>query len=203
MSKITVDTIEPSTGTTVTLGGSGDTLSVPSGVTLNVASGGTITNSGSMSGFGKVLQVVQTHKSDTFTSTSTSFADITGLSASITPSSASNKILVLVHISGVGVPGTTQVFCQLNRDGSAIGVGDAAGNRTQTSGSTMLVNDSNSIATNAFNYLDSPSTTSSITYKIQMKVSASTGYINRSLGDTDSAGRPRGTSSITLMEIEG
>ena len=203
MSKITVDTIEPSTGTTVTLGGSGDTLSVPSGVTLNVASGGTITNSGSMSGFGKVLQVVQTHKSDTFSSTSTSFADITGLSASITPSSASNKILVLAHLSGEGVPGTTQVFCQLNRDGSAIGVGDAAGNRTQTSGSTMLVNDSNSIATNAFNYLDSPSTTSSITYKIQMKVSASTGYINRSVGDSDIAGRPRGTSSITLMEIQG
>ena len=52
MSKITVDTIEPSTGTTVTLGGSGDTLSVPSGVTLDVASGGTITNSGTASGFG-------------------------------------------------------------------------------------------------------------------------------------------------------
>jgi len=178
-------------------------INITSGNSLTIDSGATITNNGTASGFGKVLQVVQTHKSDTFTSTSTSFADITGLSASITPSSASNKILVLVHISGVGVPGTTQVFCQLNRDGSAIGVGDAAGNRTQTSGSTMLVNDSNSIATNAFNYLDSPSTTSSITYKIQMKVSASTGYINRSLGDTDSAGRPRGTSSITLMEIEG
>ena len=67
----------------------------------------------------------------------------------------------------------------------------------------MLVSDSNSITTSAFNHLDSPATTSSVTYKVQMKVVAGTGYINRSLGDTDSAGRPRGTSSITLMEIEG
>jgi len=57
MSKITVDTIEPSTGTTVTLGGSGDTLSVPSGVTLNVASGGTITNSGVCLGLGRYCRL--------------------------------------------------------------------------------------------------------------------------------------------------
>jgi hypothetical protein len=47
---------------------------------------------------GKVLQVVQTTKTDTFTTTSTSFTDVTGLSVSITPSSASSKILIFSEI---------------------------------------------------------------------------------------------------------
>jgi hypothetical protein len=48
---------------------------------------------------GKVLQVVSTTKTDTFTTTSTSFTDITGMSVSITPSSASNKILVFSYLT--------------------------------------------------------------------------------------------------------
>jgi hypothetical protein len=50
MSKIEVDAIEPQSGTTLTLGASGDTITIPSGATL--------TNSGTATGFGKVLQVV-------------------------------------------------------------------------------------------------------------------------------------------------
>jgi len=51
-----------------------------------------------LTGVGKVLQVVQTFKADSFSSSSTSFTDVTGLSVSITPSSASNKILVLCTV---------------------------------------------------------------------------------------------------------
>ena len=56
MSKITVDTVEPATGTSLTLGASGDTITVPAGATLT--NSGTMTNSGTATGFGKVLQVV-------------------------------------------------------------------------------------------------------------------------------------------------
>ena len=76
MSKINVDTLEPSTGTTLTLGASGDTITIPSGAT--------ITNSGTATGFGKVLQVVNATKSDTNSTTSHS-AVTTGLEGTITP----------------------------------------------------------------------------------------------------------------------
>jgi hypothetical protein len=85
MSKIEVDAIEPQSGTSLTLGASGDTITIPSGATL--------TNSGTATGFGKVLQVVTATYSTQATTSSTTFAD-SGLTASITPSSASNKVLV-------------------------------------------------------------------------------------------------------------
>jgi hypothetical protein len=87
MSKIEVDTIEPQSGTSLTIGASGDTITIPSGAT--------ITNSGTATGFGKVLQVVSTTVSASRSTSSATYVDISGASASITPSSASNKILVL------------------------------------------------------------------------------------------------------------
>ena len=152
---------------------------------------------------GKVLQVVQTYKTDTASTTSTSFTDVSGFSASITPSSTSNKILVLTTIGGQAASGVTQIYFRLDRNGSAVGVGDAAGNRQQISGATVYVPDNNVMGTTAFNYLDSPSTTSLLTYKIQFRVDAGTGYVNRSNDDSDLTSRGRGTSSITLMEIQG
>ena len=77
MGTIFVDNLEPQSGTSLTLGASGDTLTIPSGCTIS--------NSGTASGFGKIGQVVSvTHTADQ-TSTSTSFAYVTNLNASITP----------------------------------------------------------------------------------------------------------------------
>jgi hypothetical protein len=67
MSKIEVDAIEPQSGTSLTLGASGDTITIPSGATL--------TNSGTATGFGKVLQVVTSSTNTQQTSTSASFVD--------------------------------------------------------------------------------------------------------------------------------
>ena len=196
MSQLSVDSVIPQSGTTVTLGASGDTINIPSGVTM--------TNSGTASGFGKVLQVVQTYKTDTSSTTSTSFTDVSGLSANITPASTSNKILVLVTIAGAGQASVSQAWFRLNRNGSVVGVGDAAGNRKQISGSSIYNTDNNvSEGSTAFNYLDSPSTTSLLTYKIQFSADGGTIYVNRSFADADLIVRGRGTSSITLMEIAG
>jgi len=205
MSEVKVDTISERTAANgivvdgVTIKDSG--LTIPSGGTLTIESGATIANNGNASGFGKVLQVVQTYKTDTSSTTSTSFTDVSGFSANITPTSTSNKILVLVTIGGMGAGSSSQAYFRLDRNGSVVGVGDAAGNRKQVSGASIYSTDGNTMATTAFNYLDSPSTTSSLTYKIQFSADAGTIYVNRSNNDGNITTRGRGTSSITLMEI--
>ena len=155
---------------------------------------------------GKVLQVVSTTKTDTFTqSATTTFADITGLSVSITPSSASNKILVVGSVQVGNQTGGYRVAIRLVRGSTAIGGGTASSNR-QSSIGFGEAGSSNSNETIAFNFLDSPSTTSSTTYKIQMisEVGA-TGYVNRTGSDLDTAEAysVRPSSTITVMEIAG
>jgi hypothetical protein len=143
---------------------------------------------------------VQTVKSDTFSTASTSFTDITSLSVSITPSSASNKILIMAYISAQGTPAATVTNHRLVRGATAIAVGDAASSRTQASaGLYSSVTDTTQQATIVF--LDSPATTSSTTYKCQMRVNGSTGYVNRTSSDTDNTNNARTISTITVMEI--
>ena len=200
MSKITVDTVEPATGTSLTLGASGDTITVPSGAT--------IANSGTATGFGKVLQVVNATKSDT-NSTTSNTAVTTGLEASITPSATSSKVLVLISFAYQADSDTNSIF-QLYRGSTAIHLGDAAGSRERASVGTVYQKPgaANDILSASINCLDSPSTTSATTYKLMYFVgrSASSGapvYLNRGHTDTDNDSHKRAISSITLMEIEG
>jgi hypothetical protein len=152
--------------------------------------------------FGKVLQVVQTVKTDTFTVTSGTFTDITGMSVSITPSSSSNKILVLANVNHVGTTSTASSSIRLLRASTAIAIGDAAGSRTRTSGGSAYGNYGVTLTGDAIMFLDSPATTSSTTYKIQtMCYGGYTAYINRSGNDSDADAYFRSISSITVMEI--
>jgi hypothetical protein len=149
---------------------------------------------------GKVLQVVQTVKTDTFSTTSGSFVDVTGLSASITPSSASSKILVLAHVVGNGLGASNHLVCRLLRGSTLVYAGDAAGSRAQAF-FTAITADANSAETGVAVLLDSPNTTSSTTYKIQALTNGGTAYVNRTSSDTDSLVRIRSASSVLLMEI--
>jgi hypothetical protein len=153
-----------------------------------------------LSGAGKLLQVVSTTKIDTFTLAGTStFTDITGLSVSITPSSASNKILVLVDITS-GQGATSISSFRLVRDSTAIGGGTASSSRQSAFASGQGV-DTNGQFSSSFNHLDSPATTSSTTYKIQI-MGNDTMAVNRSRLDTDSNTiGSRTSSTITVMEI--
>ena len=151
---------------------------------------------------GKVLQVVSTTKSDTFSSSAiNAFTDITGLSVSITPSSASNKILIIAIVQAHNV--NTNGYLRLVRGATAIGVGDTAGDRSSVSGSNMTNAVASFIGTNAFQFLDSPATTSSTTYKIQFITDGATTLINRSSIDTNFLYIGRSQSTITVMEIAG
>jgi hypothetical protein len=154
-------------------------------------------------GSGQVpIQIVQTVKTDRFTTTSGTFVDITGYSATITPKSASNKILVIssFHLSD----GTTGAYAgaRLLRDSTNLGLGDASGSATQITSTTSVTNSSDPDCLNvSYTYLDSPATTSATTYKWQMATfSSRTGTFNGSTATTGS-NYYNTSSTIILMEI--
>jgi hypothetical protein len=152
---------------------------------------------------GKVLQVVSTTKTDTFSTSSTSFVDITGFSAAITPASTANKVLVMVSLHSGNTSGSAKSGFLLKRDSTSICLGDAASSRTSASG-WYASSDNSDIKSVTISYLDSPSSTSALTYKVQANSASANGHtINRSNWDADSASYPRLASTITLMEIEG
>ena len=151
-------------------------------------------------GMGKVLQVLQGSTTDTTTVSGTSYVDVS-LSQAITPASTSNKIFIMVY-AFVGVPasgsGGDDHFLTLLRDSTNIG-----GAGSVDSDAYALINETGGQYDGrytTFTYLDSPSSTSAITYKIQMRNrnSSKTSYFNRRGGDTLS-----GISYITCMEVAG
>jgi hypothetical protein len=148
---------------------------------------------------GTVLQVVSTTKTDTFSMNSNTFTDITGYSVSITPTSASNKILVMCSLN-VFVTNTYNLIGRLMRDSTAISIGDAAGSRPQASFEHFYINSEQMHLVN-LHFFDSPATTSSTTYKLQIKSGVAI-YVNRLEIDRDTSNfDARTASTITVMEI--
>lgn len=150
---------------------------------------------------GSVLQVVQTVKTSNFSTTSGSYVDITGYSATITPSSASSKILIISNFFAGSNLSPYPKF-KLLRDSTDIFLGDSYGSATRQSAG-MVVGTANDvqIISVATSYLDSPATTSSITYKWQVYVYDSRAiYIGSSQGSSD-FNNSSVPSTITLMEI--
>ena len=153
---------------------------------------------------GSVLQVVNVTKTSLFTTASTSFVDVTGLTASITPTSSSSKILVMVSFclsanSGSGYPQTKML-----RDSTAIYVGDTAGSSITPALSLTYgyAQDNGYITPTSAQFIDSPATTSATTYKIQARNTAgNTTRIGATGDDSNDQTRVRTASSIVLMEI--
>jgi len=161
----------------------------------------TAANMNLLRGAFRILQVVSDTKTDTFTTTSTSFVDITGLSVSITPTSNTSKVLVFYAVQALGLNGINIGALNLVRDSTNILVADAAGSRIQASNIIgAAVADNPGTQTNV--YLDSPATTSATTYKIQIRTAgAGTIYVNRTITDTNSGDFARGTSTIVVCEV--
>lgn len=147
----------------------------------------------------RVLQIVSTTKTDRFTTSSTSYTDVTGLSVSITPSATSSKIFVLFSGNGSGATGAAAVHLRMMRGATAIDIGDAAGSRTQAT--TGGISDSSEFFSMSAVFLDSPATTSATTYSIQVRSNGTGIAINGAVNDTDLSQRARTTSTITVMEI--
>ena len=151
---------------------------------------------------GQVIQVVSTHKTDDFTTASASFTDVTGLSVSITPSSASNKIYVTFTITVGNTSSSYGTHIRLMRDSTEIAPARSVAN--YESSWHGFSGDSNITKQISFQFLDSPSTTSATTYKLQIKPQTGTSTVNRSGSDAGSqAYSHKSSSSITVMEVKG
>ena len=206
MSEIKTNKISPATGTAFTLGDSGDTFTVPSGGALTIASGATITNSGTASGLGggKVLQILQTQKTDTQNGNADSWVTVTGLTQAITPSATSSKILVMISLTYQGPTSNNARFKMVRTAPSLtdICVSDASGNRLPAY--AMMNRDaSQGMDVACMVFLDEPSTTSAVTYGAQCRATydTQTWYINDAATSSNSTAYSKGVSTITCIEI--
>ena len=149
---------------------------------------------------GSVLQVVQTVKTDVFTTSSTSFVDVTGLSASITPTNATSKVLVIV--SGYASPSGSNyaILGKLVRASTDIALGDARGSSTSASfGVSQSATQNSSFF--GINFLDSPATTSSTTYKVQAAVESGGTLLFGGSYNSNASYNTSTPITLTLMEI--
>ena len=155
---------------------------------------------------GKVAQVLSTLKTDTFTTTSTTPVTITGLSQTITPSATSSKILIMVSLAaGVSNIDSDLALFEISGGNTATYKGDTAGSRRRSVHWVRRPGDSATVAaTNmpiTMIYLDSPATTSAVTYNATAWRSGGTAFVNRAGIDTDDVTWGRSASTITVMEI--
>jgi hypothetical protein len=157
-----------------------------------------------LTGVGKILQVVSAVFNTTTSNASNAFV-ATGLSGSITPSSASNKVLILIQVGACG--GSPSTAFRIFKDGSHLtgASGTAVSNRIAVAFRSLAVQaDDAHAASCSFAYLDSPATTSSTTYALHfLNQSTFTSHINRDGTNNDTALSygSRTASTITLMEI--
>ena len=171
-------------------------------MTINFSDGTTIDSGGSL---GKVLQTVSTAKTNTSTFSVTgggTSGDI--VTVSITPSSSSNKILIFASLTAS--KDDTGIFLKLFRDSTQIALGNSSGNRQRFSTHAAVTQNFLSGSTTCV-FLDEPSSTSSITYKIKAghgHPSTQTIAINKPESDGVNANQiGRGVSVITVQEVSG
>lgn len=143
----------------------------------------------------RVLQVVQTNLNTITSTTSASAVDISGFSVSITPQSASNKVLVTVNLN-VGFASADDTYFYLLRGATAIAGGTGGTNSVAAYRRGNIISDTG-MDTVTLSFLDSPATTSATTYKMQWSTRVGTLYANRRGTDTLVAT----TSTITVEEI--
>ena len=160
---------------------------------------------------GNILQVVQNHVTSTSSVAVTvgSMFDI-AVSASITPTYSSSKVLVRVRWCGeFSNNANHETVFRLKRDGTLIGNPSSAGSRTigiSPVAQGFWNTDAGSTPDSTwFEYLDSPNTTASVTYQMAGLINNFSGtlFTNRSVNDADNGGHERLTSSITLIEVAG
>ena len=152
------------------------------------------------SGGGGIIQMVQSVKTDTFRANEDSFQDVSGLSATITPKFSTSKVLIQLFLT-YGGDTDCYAYGQLVRGSTPIDIGTAEGNRPGVSFTLNSPTTNATYANKLFNlsyfFLDSPSTTSAITYRIGLK--SGDGSNVRVQGGSGSSLR----SYMYLQEVKG
>ena len=148
--------------------------------------------------------VVTAVSTNTFSTTSTTYQTVTGLTLDFTPTSAGSKVLVVVTAnvthqnSQAGRGGQMSVFA----DAVNLVVPSSPGDRTPAFARPTAPGQANEISTASFMILDSPNTTSPVTYDVRVRVGFDgTTFVNRSIGDDDSGLNSRAVSTITAIEV--
>ena len=187
-------------------GGGTVAIKGPASTTGNAAFELTLPGTGNR-GLGKILQVVSTTKTDTFSESSVAEGGHTGaaISVTITPSATSSKIFVMAALN-IGLDSDNEVSFAFYKGGSILtgAIGDAAGSRLRTSFGGKCEASSATEGISGF-YLDSPNTTSATTYDCRLSHGSNGGgrtmYLNRSHTDTDADQDSRFASTITVVEV--
>lgn len=170
-------------------------MATPTSLPASFVSGAVLTaaQQNSLRGAFRILQVVSTTKTDTFSTTSASFVDITGLSVSITPQDTNSKILIMFNAIGGSNTNNT-----VNRINFVRGTTTIAQSTGGASNSTFTFTNGDNIQSKIWtgHFVDSPATTAATTYKVQIATNGGTVSVGRRDAADD-----RGISSLTVMEI--
>ena len=158
---------------------------------------------------GKIVDIKQAFKTDYFTSSSTSYVDIPGLTITHTLADSSNKLLLTFHVvMGAAWWNASVTFIQLLKDSTAIAVPTQSGLDSGLTGTSMACNYSNNANNSSVNvslitasYLYTPGDASSHTYKLQGKASA--GAYNFRVNGVEGYSTYGAISTLTLMEVAG
>ena len=158
-------------------------------------------------GGGGIIQVVQSFKTDT-SSSSVQGGLLTDhvLTQSITPKFSTSKVLVEFHVMCSSSSTMNRLGAVITRGGSPVGVADDTGDNKTENTVCIVANSVNEPYTLSGKFLDSPATTSAVTYGIEIRTGTSstiTIQFNRQGTESDNIYIMRGTSSLTLMEISG
>ena len=153
--------------------------------------------------------VVQTVKTDTFTTTSTSPTLITGLSVTITPSSDTSKVLLIATIpSSLSTADLSTFFLRFSGGNTSAYLGDASGNRQRAAASSGVNQASGtqywrhySAETESLLFVDSPATDSPVTYGVEAWVNVGTMFVNRTRFDFNSDRGPRLACTLIAIEV--
>ena len=155
---------------------------------------------------GGIIQIKSATKTDRQLSNSSAYVDVTGMSVSITPKFSSSKMFIMINVH-VGGDQASYLAFRVLRDSTVVTQGThATGNRTNVSfGGRIDQNYDNYMM--SFNFLDSPSTTSATTYKLQVSDAYDSSnrniVINGTGDDANDTYTLCGTSTITVMEVTG
>ena len=185
------------TGVTSIVAGRGVSVSASTGAVTTSLAAGTI------------LQVVSTFDNTQYVFNSgstnqTTYYSISGLTATITPSSTSSKILLIGSVSAGQQSNSYNNYLRFYRNSTAVGIGNPTNYNAGATGSYRS-NDGSAMGTIAMSFLDSPATTSAITYSIQICNSGGgsyPSYINR-CANNNTGWEQSGASNFIVMEIAG
>jgi hypothetical protein len=167
---------------------------------------GTLLISSTTSGFpaGTVLQVISATKTDTFSTTSSSYIDVTGWTASITPRNTASKILVMASGALSNSADNSFTYVKLVRGATDIYLGDARGSATRASAdasaSTAASVSTRSVSV-SIHFVDSPNSAGAVTYKLQIITTNGGTAIVGGTSNTSDLNRSNIPATITLMEI--